>query len=74
MSHARARISRHITDHQVGAYLKNQGCDNENRVMRHRGWTFPPLKELRAAWEKRFPRWKWRIPGLAEWQNESDED
>jgi hypothetical protein len=29
---------------------------NFERVLRRRGWTFPPLRQYRAEWEKRFYR------------------
>lgn len=36
------------SDHMLGNYLREQGCDNTKKVMRRRGWAFPPLQECRA--------------------------
>jgi hypothetical protein len=33
-------------------------------------WEFPPLKEARAAWERRMGVWKWDEE-LAEWRDYS---
>jgi Family of unknown function (DUF5906)/RepB DNA-primase from phage plasmid len=60
-------------DHALGHYLTEQGCDNSQKVLRRRGWKFPPLPECRKRWEARFPDWKWRDPLLSEWQCEQDE-
>ena len=46
------------------------GCDNTRKVLRRQGWSFPPLRDCRAEWEKRYPGWKWRNPDLTEWQPE----
>ncbi|MGH1571880.1 primase-helicase family protein [Methylobacterium sp. P31] len=56
-------------DHQIGHLLKNHGCSNK-RVLRRRGWEFPPLKKLRAEWVCRFPGWVWDDPDLSDWQPE----
>jgi hypothetical protein len=68
------RLRSHHGDHVIGAYLKSQGCDNEKRVLRRRGWTFLPLLELRKKWEERFPGWEWRNPDITEWQAEEQDD
>jgi hypothetical protein len=61
-----------VSDHALGHYLKDQGCDNTHRVLRRRGWTFPPLDACCKVWEARFPGWHWRDPGLAvEWESEA---
>ena len=50
------------------------GCDNGQKVLRRRGWTFPPLQKCRAEWEKRYSGYEWRNPQITEWQpEESDE-
>ncbi len=59
------------SDHFLGGYLKAQGCKS-CRVLRQRGWEFPPLSAARAAWEKRFPGWRWHAPNLSEWQSDED--
>jgi hypothetical protein len=61
-------------DHVLGHFLTDQGCDNSQKVLRRRGWTFPPLLEVRQKWEARFPGWKWRDPSLAEWQRGEDKE
>ena len=53
-----------------GTHLNEMGCDNSQKVLRRRGWTFPPLPKCRADWEKRYPGWKWRSPEITEWQPE----
>lgn len=65
---------RNTSDTALGAYLAKMGCDNTKKVMRQRGWTFPPLAECRAAWVKRYPDWKWRDPDLANWQDDCGYD
>jgi hypothetical protein len=64
---------RRRNDHLLGRYLSEQGCDNSQKVLRRRGWKFPPLQECRKRWEGRFPNWEWRDPLLTEWQYEQDE-
>lgn len=66
---------RTMSDHKLGNFLAEQGCDNSRKVMRHRGWTFPELSECRKKWEERFPGFPWRNPKLYKWQVEvGDED
>jgi hypothetical protein len=65
---------RQRSDHVLGQYLDEHGCDNSRKVMRRRGWKFPELSECRVKWETRFPGWKWRNPKLTEWQTEDAED
>jgi hypothetical protein len=68
------QLRQHTTDHELGRHLGKQGCSNAKKVMRRQGWTFPPLAQCRAEWEKRFPGWKWRNMALFEWQEEEDYD
>ena len=49
------RLKFHTNDNMFAAYLREWGCSNEKRVLRVRGWTFPPLAKLRAEWERRYP-------------------
>jgi hypothetical protein len=65
---------RTMSDHKLGSFLDEQGCDNSRKVMRHRGWTFPALLECRKRWEARFPGWPWRNPNLKDWQVEVGDD
>ena len=64
----------YVNDHRLGAHLKEMGCDNANKVLRRRGWTFPPLLECRAAWVKRYPGWTWRDPAITKWRAEEADD
>jgi Family of unknown function (DUF5906) len=64
------RLKHHFSDRLFGEYLTAQGCSNDKRIMRKRGWVFPPLSECRRKWEERFPGWVWRIPNLTDWQHE----
>jgi len=64
---------RSVSEHKLGNFLAEQGCDNSRKVMRHRGWTFPELGDCRKKWEARFPNWKWRNPNLKGWQVEDDD-
>ena len=63
----------YTNDHRLGRFLSEMGCDNTKKVLRRQGWSFPPLKDCRTEWEKRYPGWKWRNPDLAEWQAEADD-
>lgn len=68
------RLRYHTSDHQLGAYLRDHGCDNTKKVMRHQGWTFPTLQEARKAWKDRYPGWSWRDPSLKDWRHEEQDD
>lgn len=68
------RLKNHFNDHRLGAHLREMGCDNEKKVLRKRGWTFPPLRQCREAWLKRFPDWPWRDPEITEWRAEEQDD
>jgi hypothetical protein len=68
------QLRQHTTDTELGRHLAEQGCSNTKKVMRRQGWTFPPLAECRAKWDKRFPGWKWRNMALSEWQAEEADD
>jgi hypothetical protein len=65
---------RNISDHKLGAFLREMGCDNSKKVLRKQGWSFPPLADCRAAWEKRYPNWKWRNTEITKWQTEEADD
>jgi hypothetical protein len=68
------RLRNHTSDHQLGAYLKERGCNNEKKVMRRQGWTFPVLSKCRQDWEKRFAGWQWRDPNMRDWRSEEQDD
>jgi hypothetical protein len=61
------RLRQHGSDHALGSFLKDQGCDNKKKVLRRTGWSFPPFGEARKAWEERFPGWLWHDPDLTDW-------
>ena len=68
------KLKNHFSNNRIGDYLRDRGCSNKHRVLRERGWTFPPLAELRREWEIRFPNWPWRNPSITDWQPEEDDD
>jgi hypothetical protein len=51
----------------IAKYLRDQGCV-QHRTSMARGWKFPPLSELRAKWERRYPGWRWELSDVKEWQ------
>jgi len=55
------------SDTALGHYLTEQDC-KRMRVLRRRGWEFPPLKAAREAWERRFPGWTWPDETQADWE------
>ena len=58
---------RQLSEHKLGSILKGWGCENR-RPDQQRGWSFPPLGKMRAAWEAKVKKpWPWRNPGLEEW-------
>jgi hypothetical protein len=65
---------KNFNDHKLGRHLSQMGCDNSKKVLRKQGWSFPLLAECRAAWEKRYPNWKWRNADITEWQAEESDD
>lgn len=69
------RLRRNNTnENRLAAHLTDMGCSNK-RVLRRRGWTFPPLAKCRAAWVERYPDWKWRDPKITAWRpEEADEE
>jgi hypothetical protein len=62
---------KHRSDIVLGHELSSRGCVSK-RVLRARGFQFPPLQEARRAWEARFPGWQWRDPTLTDWQSVDD--
>jgi hypothetical protein len=68
------RLKNHTSDAKLGTFLKEMGCSNVRRVLRRRGWTFPPLLQCRAAWEKRYPGWQWRDGEIDGWRAEDEDD
>jgi hypothetical protein len=68
------RLRYHHSDHRLGIHLSEMGASNERKVLRRRGWTFPPLSVCRAEWEKRFPKWQWRDNTITEWRAEESDD
>jgi hypothetical protein len=68
------RLRSHTSDHKLGNFLNEMGCDNEKKVLRQRGWTFPPLSVCRIAWAKRYPGWQWRDNEITDWRAEEADD
>lgn len=69
------RLKNYFSDNRLALHLTEMGCDNTKKVLRRRGWTFPPLRACRAKWEVHYPQWIWRNPDLWKWQPEvSGED
>jgi hypothetical protein len=68
------RLRHHTSDHRLADHLTAMGCTNEQKVLRRRGWTFPPLLECRIEWERHFPKWKWRDTTITEWRAEDADD
>ena len=68
------RLKNYVSDHRLGSHLSEMGCDNTKRVLRRRGWTFPPLQECRVTWEKRYPNWKWRNAEITVWRAEEADE
>ena len=62
-----------MSDHLLGTILAKHKCTNNQKVMRRRGWYFPPLEEARRDWECRFQGWKWRDSSITGWQAEGQE-
>jgi Mesyanzhinovviridae DNA primase len=64
---------RYCTEHRLGRMLKKYGCDRNSdwRINGKRAWQFPPLKEARAAWDKKLgleTAWE----STAEWEHSQD--
>ena len=68
------RLRNFTSDHRLGRFLSEMGCDNNKKVLRRAGWTFPLLTKCRTAWEARYPNWKWRNPEIAEWKAEDGDE
>ncbi len=68
------RLKTHFSDHKLGDLLREMGCDNTKKVLRRRGWSFPPLLQCRGAWERRYPDWQWRDIEITEWRAEEADD
>lgn len=63
------KLRNFTSDHVLGAHLKSIGAKN-CKVYGRRGWLFPPLADMRRAWEQRFGGWEWADPSLTKWQAE----
>jgi Bifunctional DNA primase/polymerase, N-terminal/Primase C terminal 2 (PriCT-2)/Family of unknown function (DUF5906) len=71
MDDVRDRVPRaahqYLSEQELATYLKQWRCIR-TKTNEARGWRFPPLAELRAAWARRFSGWRWDMPDLEEWQ------
>ena len=60
-----------VTGKAFGSALRKAGC-TKSRIYyakrQRRTWCFPPLKDAREAWEKRFPGWQWTDPFIEDWE------
>ncbi|MGH6908377.1 MAG: primase-helicase family protein, partial [Aestuariivirga sp.] len=67
--HARKNVMglKNVSDHVLGQILGSWKC-SQRRWKNSRGWSFPPLGEMRAAWEQEYPDWEWDLTGLTEWE------
>ena len=70
----RVRVSLHderfINHVQLSMYLKKQGIFKHETAEANL-WRFPPLKQMRADWERRFGGWTWDS-NIKNWLNEDD--
>jgi hypothetical protein len=64
---------RNVSDHRIGAFLTKMGC-KRTRVLRQRGWEFPPLSKCRTEWGARYPHWKWGNSDITAWSAEDGEN
>jgi hypothetical protein len=59
---------RDLSEQEFADFLKEKGC-TPSRTKLARGWSLPPLPQLRAQWERRMGGgWSWDDPDLTEWQ------
>lgn len=68
------RLKIYTSDLALADHLTKMKCTNITKVLRKRGWTFPPLAECRKEWVKRYPGWVWRDPEIAAWRAEETDD
>ena len=55
----RVPLMRHVGETKLGQSLRERhGCKKYSNG-KQRGWTFPPVLEARAAWEKKYGPWPW---------------
>lgn len=68
LNHARDTFSklRDLSPQALGRFLTSVGGDGRRTNMA-RQWSFPPLNECRAAWEKMYGLWPWECE-IKEWQ------
>jgi hypothetical protein len=61
------RLRGYLTDKALGDFLRRQRC-SAVRSKFARGWQFPPLKEMREAWSRRYDGRVWDAPEQQDWQ------
>jgi Family of unknown function (DUF5906) len=61
------RLRGRLTGKQTGDFLRRHGC-TAVRSNSARGWQFPPLAEMRAAWARRYGGRVWETPEQEDWQ------
>jgi Primase C terminal 2 (PriCT-2)/Bifunctional DNA primase/polymerase, N-terminal/Family of unknown function (DUF5906) len=64
---------KNFSDHKIGKHLTKMGC-KRTRVLRQRGWEFPPLLRCRDAWVKQYPSFQWEDETITAWCPEEGED
>lgn len=62
--------AKYISAHRLGIFLREKGVVPGQRVENARCWRFPPLSEMRAAWEKRMPDFVWDHPQIKDWDTD----
>jgi hypothetical protein len=61
------RLRNYLSEKSMGDFLRKRGCLPE-RTKQARGWQFPPLKKMRAEWDRRYGGRAWDNPELEDWQ------
>jgi hypothetical protein len=60
------RLRGYLSDKAMGDFLRRQGCMSD-RSSQSRGWKFPPLAQMRAAWERKYGPQSWDDPDQENW-------
>jgi Family of unknown function (DUF5906) len=55
------RRRHYLSEKAMGDFLKKQGCTSgKSQDRAARGWNFPPLSQMRAAWSRQYGGWDWQ--------------
>jgi Bifunctional DNA primase/polymerase, N-terminal/Primase C terminal 2 (PriCT-2)/Family of unknown function (DUF5906) len=64
VEHARQRVPRlrhYLSDKAMGDFLSERKCTSDkNQSRTARGWSFPPLAQMRAEWSRQYGGWDWQ--------------